>query len=607
MCGIVGSIGTRPAAPVLLEGLRRLEYRGYDSAGIALVGDGALSVTKAVGKVAELAARVPTGAAETLGVAHTRWATHGAPNEVNAHPHRDCHGRIAVVHNGIVENFTHLKRRLEEEGHRFVSETDTEVVAHLVEKHYRENLGEAVRLAIRELRGSYALAVVAADQPNLIVAARRGSPLVVGVGDDGHLVASDVGAILPFTKDIVYLNDGEMVRVSREDYQVMTLDNIWLDRPAERVAQDVERYDKGTWPHFMLKEIHEQPEVVRRAAAGRVLFDDGMARFGGLNLTLSELRAKRRVVLIGCGSAHYAGMIGKYLFEEFSGIPTDAVVASEFRYKRIHVEDDALIIAVSQSGETADTLAAVRELKRKGLKVYGINNAAGSSLVRETDGGIHIDAGPEIGVASTKAFLGQVTVLTLLALLLGRMRGISIAEGREILTGLGRIPAAIEGILARRAELEPAVTMLAAAPSAFYLGRKMGFPAALEGALKLKEIAYVHAEAYPAGEMKHGPIALITSTFPSIVLAPKDSVYEKTLGNLQEVRARQGKVIAIGTEGDIEVPKLSDVFFPIPAVHEMLLPLLMVVPLQLLAYGAAVAKGLDVDKPRNLAKSVTVE
>ncbi len=607
MCGIVGYIGNRPATSFLLEGLRRLEYRGYDSAGVARLTPSGLTVTKAAGKVAGLAALLPADAPETLGIAHTRWATHGAPSEVNAHPHLDCHNRIAVVHNGIIENFQHLKRKLEEEGHRFRSETDTEVLAHLIEKHYRENLGEAVRLALQDVRGAYAVAVVAADQPNLIVAARRGSPLVVGVGANEHFVASDIGAILPFTKDIVYLNDVEVVRVSREGFRTMTIDNIWVEKKVEHLAHEADKYEKGQWPHYMLKEIHEQPEVVRRAATGRVLFDDAMVRFGGLNMTMSELRAKRRVVIVCCGSASYAGMVGKYLFEEFAGIPTDVVVASEFRYKRIHVEYDALVLVVSQSGETADTLAALRELKRKGLKAYGISNVLGSSITRETDGGIFINAGPEIGVASTKAFLGQLTVLTLLAFLMGRLREMSVAEGREILRQLGQVPVMIGDIIARRSEFAPAVALLKDAPSAFYIGRKMTYPIALEGALKLKEVAYVHAEAYPAGEMKHGPIALVTDTFPCVVLAPKDSVREKMMSNIQEIRARSGKIIAVGTEGDAELAALSDVFFPIPEIHEMLLPLVTVVPMQLLAYETAVAKGYDVDKPRNLAKSVTVE
>ncbi|TAK05020.1 glutamine--fructose-6-phosphate transaminase (isomerizing) [Patescibacteria group bacterium] len=607
MCGIVGYIGNRPAMPFLLEGLRRLEYRGYDSAGVARLTSAGLAVTKAAGKVAELAALLPAETQETLGIAHTRWATHGAPSEVNAHPHLDCGGKIAVVHNGIIENFQHLKRRLEDEGHRFRSETDTEVLAHLIEKHYRENLGEAVRLALQDVRGAYAVAVVVADQPNLIVAARRGSPLVMGVGLHEHFVASDIGAILPFTKDIVYLNDGELVRISREGFRAMTLDNIWVEKPVEHLAHEADKYEKGQWPHYMLKEMHEQPEVVRRAAMGRVLADDAMVRFGGLNLTMSELRAKRRVVIIGCGSASYAGMVGKYLFEEFAGIPTDVVAASEFRYKRIHVEDDALVLVVSQSGETADTLAALRELKRKGLKVYGISNVLASSIARETDGGIFINAGPEIGVASTKAFLGQLTVLTLLAFLMGRLREMSVADGRDVLRQLGQLPTIIDDILARRAELAPAVALLKDAPSAFYLGRKMTYPIALEGALKLKEIAYIHAEAYPAGEMKHGPIALLTGTFPCVVLAPKDSVREKTLSNVQEIRARSAKIIAIGTQGDAELAALSDVFFPIPEIHEMLLPLVTLIPMQMLAYETAVAKGYDVDKPRNLAKSVTVE
>ncbi|MEK7073398.1 MAG: glutamine--fructose-6-phosphate transaminase (isomerizing) [Patescibacteria group bacterium] len=607
MCGIIGYIGNRPATPFLIEGLHRLEYRGYDSAGVARLTPTGLVLSKAAGKVAELAALLPADATETLGIAHTRWATHGAPSEVNAHPHLDCTGKIAVVHNGIIENYQHLKRRLEDEGHRFLSETDTEVLPHLIEKHYRENLGEAVRLALQEVRGAYAVAVVAADQPNLIVAARRGSPLVLGVGTNEHFIASDVGAILQFTKDIVYLNDGELVRISRERFRAMTLDNIWVEKEVEHLTHEADKYEKGQWPHYMLKEMHEQPEVIRRAAMGRVLVDDAMVRFSGLNLTLSELRAKRRVVIIGCGSASYAGMVGKYLFEEFAGIPTDVVVASEFRYKRIQVEDDALVLVVSQSGETADTLAALRELKRKGLKVYGISNVLGSSIARETDGGIFINAGPEIGVASTKAFLGQLTVLTLLAFLMGRLREMSVADGREVLRQLGQVPGIIGDLLARRAELAPAVALLKDAPSAFYLGRKMTYPIALEGALKLKEIAYVHAEAYPAGEMKHGPIALLTDTFPCVVLAPKDSVREKTISNIQEIRARSAKIIAIGTAGDEELAALADVFFPIPEIHEMLLPLVTLIPMQMLAYETAVAKGYDVDKPRNLAKSVTVE
>lgn len=608
MCGIVGYIGNKQAAPILLEGLKRLEYRGYDSAGVALQEAGAIEVVKEKGRIALLEEKMRgRDFAATLGISHTRWATHGEPSQTNAHPHYDCTGKIALVHNGIIENFVHLRRRLEGEGHKFISDTDTETLVHLIEKFYKENLSEAVRQALKLVRGTYGIAVLAADQPNVIVAARRGSPLIVGIGDGEYFLGSDVSALIPFTRKVIYPDDGEMIRVSREGYSTITLDNEPVTKDVHTVSWEAADAELGSYPHFMLKEIFDQPSVVRSALAGRLLPDEGTARLDGLNLTDSELREIDRVVFVACGTASYAGMVGSLMIEELSGVPSECVIASEFRYRRLLLTPKTLVFVVSQSGETADTIAAMREAKRKGGKVMGIINVVGSTIARETNGGLFIHAGPEIGVASTKAFMGQLVVITLFALRLARVREMNASVGRKLAGALRLIPAQIESILFRRQELTPLVEKYGNYKNFLYLGRKFSYPIALEGALKLKEISYIHSEAYAAGEMKHGPIALVDPEFPTVAIVPKDSVYEKTVSNLEEVRARRGKVLAIATEGDEEISKhVDDVFF-VPPTEEALTPLLTVLPLQMLAYEIAVKKGLDVDKPRNLAKSVTVE
>lgn len=608
MCGIVGYIGQKQAINILLEGLKRLEYRGYDSAGVALHEKGAITVERSKGRIALLEEKlVNSKSSATMGISHTRWATHGEPSEKNAHPHYDCSKKIAVVHNGIIDNFIHLRRKLETEGHVFSSDTDTEVLSHLIEKFYHENLSEAVRQALKQVRGTYGIAVLASDQPNVIVAARRGSPLVVGIGDGEYFLSSDVSALLPFTRKVIYPDDGEMIRLSREGYSTLTLENQLVTKDVHTVTWNVTDAEKGEYPHYMLKEIFEQPGVVRAALAGRLLPEEGTARLDGLNLSDIELRSVERVVFIACGTAAYAGIVGALMIEELAGIQAECLTASEFRYRRVVLTPNTLVFVISQSGETADTIAAMREVRRKGNKVLGIINVVGSTIARETDGGLFIHAGPEIGVASTKAFMGQLVVLSLVALRIARLRDMPASSGRRLAASLQRIPSFIESILFKRQHINNFVAKYGDFRNFLYLGRKFNFPIALEGALKLKEISYIHAEAYAAGEMKHGPIALVDPEFPTIAIVPKDSVYEKTISNLEEIRARRGKVLAIATDGDEEVAKHVDDVFYVPGTDEVLQPMLSVVPLQLFAYEVAVKKGLDVDKPRNLAKSVTVE
>ncbi|NQU83176.1 MAG: glutamine--fructose-6-phosphate transaminase (isomerizing) [Parcubacteria group bacterium] len=608
MCGIVGYIGKKEALPILLDGLSRLEYRGYDSAGIVMIHGGEIKSAKVKGRIASLKEKTEAMKLDgQLGIAHTRWATHGEPSERNAHPHFDCKKRIAVVHNGIIENFSELRKTLTSLGHVFSSDTDSEVLAHLIEKFYDENLGEAVRRALRNVRGTYGIAVVAVDQPNVIIAARRGSPLVLGVGEGEYYLASDISAILPYTNKIVYPEDGELIRISREGFTTLTLDNKLIEHLPQEVEWSADDVGKGDFPHYMLKEIYEQPQVVRNATAGRLLVNEGSAHFGGLNLSDNELRMIDRVLFVACGTAYYAGFVGKYMIEEVAGIPVDICTASEFRYKRILLSPTTLVFVISQSGETADTIAALREVKRKGNKVLGITNVVSSTIARETDGGIFIHAGPEIGVASTKAFIGQITTLILMALNFGRMRDLSASAGRKLSEAINKVPAQIEGILLRKEEIKRMAEKYKDAKNFLFMGRKFSYPIALEGALKLKEISYIHAEGYAAGEMKHGPIALIDSNIPSFFINPQDSVYQKTTSNMSEVRARGGSVLVIATEGDTEIKQYADDVFYIPRAPEAIYPILSTIPLQLFAYYVSLLKGLDVDKPRNLAKSVTVE
>jgi glucosamine--fructose-6-phosphate aminotransferase (isomerizing) len=612
VCGIVGYVGTRDAVPVILEGLRRLEYRGYDSAGLAVVTEGGLQRRRSAGKLRNLEDSLR---AEPLqgawGVGHTRWATHGRPSEENAHPHQDCQGRLVVVHNGIIENYLALKARLQAQGHHFATQTDTEVIAHLAESHFAGSLEEAVRRTVAELEGIYALVVLHRDAPQTLVAARMGPPMVVGLGQGEHFLASDVPALLPYTRDFVFLDDGEVVTVTPEARRIVAAGGRGVERPPQRIAWDPVQAEKGGYRHFMLKEIHEQPRAVRDTLLGRIGLDDGEVHLEELGGAAAGLKGAERVVLLACGTSWHAALVGKFLLEQVAGVPTEVDYGSEFRYRTPLVGETTLAVAISQSGETADTLAAFREAKRRGALAVAICNVQGSMLTREAAGTLLTHAGPEIGVASTKAFTSQLVALALLALHLGRLRGTLSREAcRERLLGLTRIPQLMEQALATETAVEELSKSLMQARDFLYLGRGIHYPIALEGALKLKEISYVHAEGYPAGEMKHGPIALIDELLPVVALCPRGRVYEKMLSNVQEVKARGGRVIAVVSAGDTSARKIldrGDALLEVPDCEELWSPLLMVLPLQLLAYHVAVRAGRDVDQPRNLAKSVTVE
>jgi glutamine---fructose-6-phosphate transaminase (isomerizing) len=624
MCGIVGYVGKRTAAPILLEGLRRLEYRGYDSAGLSVIKDGELQTRKKKGKIDEglahlLAERPLEG---VIGVGHTRWATHGAPSDANSHPHGDRSGRIAVVHNGVIENYERLKERLH--GHEFRSSTDTEVLAHLIGVHYEKihaaglpqgdsstpdlhPLAVAVTNALREVIGTYGIAVICSDFPGVMVGARRGSPLIVGVGTNENFLASDATAIAPHTNQVIYLNDYDVVTLTADRFSVGCLGSDIAKVQISQLEFDAGATERGNFPHFMLKEIFEQPQTVRNAIRGRIDPDEATAKFGGLNMSLLELREVDRIVISACGTSWHAALIGEYLFEEFAHIPSEVEYASEFRYRNAPLEKHTLVLVITQSGETADTLAGLRESRRRGHKVLAICNVVGSTIAREADGGIYLHAGPEIGVASTKAFTSQVTVLTLFALLMGRIRMLSSSWGAQLLRALEAIPQQMQSILAGNDDIKRVALNYASAEDFFFLGRQYNFPVALEGALKLKEISYIHAEGYPAAEMKHGPIAMIDERTPTVFIIPSDALYDKTLSNLEEIRARKGPIIAVATENNGAIAKKVDDVIYVPSTLPQLFPLLAALPLQLLAYHIAVARGCDVDKPRNLAKSVTVE
>ncbi len=610
MCGIVGYVGHRDCLKILMEGLKRQEYRGYDSAGVAVHGDGQLQVVKAAGKLRELEALLKGHPIKgCFGMGHTRWATHGEPNDTNAHPHTDEARQVAVVHNGIIENYATLKSALIGEGHAFATDTDTEVLAHLIEKYLKRGLKleRAVGAALRDVEGTYGLVVMCTQEPGVMVGARNGSPMVVGIADGEYFLASDVAAIVEHTRQVIYLDDGEMAVLSPDGFHTATIAHERVEKEVHDVDWDLSQIEKGGYEHFMLKEIMEQPDAVRNATRGRLLLDEGLARLGGLNLTPEQLRDVRRIIILGCGTSWHAGLIGEYMLEEFARIPVEVEYASEFRYRNPIIDEGTLILVISQSGETIDTLAAMREAKRRGAKALGIVNVVGSTIARESDGGVYIHAGPEIGVASTKAFTSQVTVLALLTLLLGRHRGLSRDYGIEIARELMALPEKIEKALQGRAEVQRIGELYGKHDNFIYLGRGFHFPVALEGALKLKEISYIHAEGYPAAEMKHGPIALIDEHMPVVFICTRDSAYEKIMSNMMEVRARKGRIIAIATEGDTDVRSKADHVLYVPATIPMLQPILSVVPLQLLAYDIAVARGCDVDQPRNLAKSVTVE
>lgn len=609
MCGIIGYVGKRSAAGIIVRGLKRLEYRGYDSAGIALV-DGGLYYRKKQGKIADLEGVLDYPALERYrtGIGHTRWATHGVPSDRNAHPHLCCAGKIALVHNGIIENFASIKRTLLDKGHTISSETDTEVVVHLIEYYYSNNtLIDAVMKALSKIEGTFGIAVVSSDEPDRIIAARRGSPLILGVGDDEMILASDASAIVEHTRRVIYLEDNEMLEITGGEYRTYDLEKNRKSKTVEDIDWDIALIEKQGYDHFMLKEIYEQPETILNAFRGRVLPDLGTARLDGLRLTDDELNSIERIIFIACGTSWHAGLVGEYLIEQYARIPVEVEYASEFRYRRPILRKGDLVIVISQSGETADTLAALREAKARGVRVLGITNVVGSTIARESDGGVYIHAGPEIGVASTKAFTSQITVLILITILLSRRRDMTAEKGRGIIEDLMRIPEYVTKILEGDDHIREIAAIYRESRNFLYLGRGIHFPVALEGALKLKEISYVHAEGYPAAEMKHGPIALIDEKMPVVFIAPRDEVYDKIVSNMQEVRARNGRIIAIANEGDDEIRSLAEHVIYVPPTKKIVSPLLTVVPLQLLAYHIAVLRGCDVDQPRNLAKSVTVE
>jgi len=607
MCGIVAYVGHQPAREILLEGLKRLEYRGYDSSGIAILNSQPY-LRKAVGKVAALEQRIwndnPEG---VVGIAHTRWATHGKPTEPNAHPHLDCAGRIFLVHNGIIENYQVLKKRLMAAGHTFRSETDTEVLPHLIEEAYRGNLEAAVQKALLQVQGTYGVAVMHTAHPKQIIVARRGSPIILGVGKDESLAASDVSALAQHTDQVVYLEDNEVARLEPGEFSITTLENRAVNREATVLEVGPEAMDRGAFPHFMLKEIFEQPEAVENALRGRLNYSEGVAKLGGLESVLDRLQQARHLIIISCGTSYYAGLYARYVFEALTDLTVETELASEFRYRKLNLRQNTVVLAISQSGETADTLAALREAKRKGALVLGLVNVVGSSIPRETHAGVYCHAGIEVGVASTKSFTSQLTILTLMALLLGRSRDLSYEEGMSVIHGLEKVPADMRQILEQSDQFRTLAAKYCSVDHFLYIGRKYQYPIALEGALKLKEIAYIHAEGYAAGEMKHGPIALIDPAFPTMALAPEDGSYDKVVSNIQEIRAREGHIVAVTSVGNTKLGSLVDDIIEIPRNHEILTPLLTVIPLQLFAYHCAVLRGCDVDKPRNLAKSVTVE
>jgi glucosamine--fructose-6-phosphate aminotransferase (isomerizing) len=608
MCGIIGYIGPKQATPLLIEGLRRMEYRGYDSAGVALYDGEAVEVRRAAGKIAKLESAIAADPVDGfIGIGHTRWATHGAPNERNAHPHMSDDGSVAVVHNGIIENASVLRGALQELGYEFRSDTDTEVIAHLVQELFEGSLEEAVIQALRKIEGTYGIAVISSRDPDKIVAARKGSPLLIGVGEGENFLASDASAILAHTRQVVYLDDGDVAVIERDKHRVIDLSATPLPRAVDRIDWDLAEIERGGYAHFMLKEIFEQPQSVENTMRGRLILEDGTAKLGGINLSHEELMGIDNVIITACGTSWHSALIGELLIEELARIPVEVEYASEFRYKNPIVTERTLCIVMSQSGETADTLAAMREAKRRGARTLGLVNVVGSTIAREDDGGVYLHAGPEIGVASTKAFTSQVVALALFTLKLARKRDLSVVRGREIAQALHALPAQIREVLDRAPAIEEIAERFKDATNFLYLGRGYNFPAALEGALKLKEISYIHAEGYPAAEMKHGPIALIDENMPVVFIAPHDAVFDKIVSNIQEVKARSGTTIVITSRDEPALKGLIDYEIRIPETLDMLMPILASVPLQLLAYYIAVKRGAHVDQPRNLAKSVTVE
>ncbi len=610
MCGIIGYIGKQPAKPIIMEGLKRMEYRGYDSAGLAVINNGAVQCYKKVGKLGNLQTEIlQQSIPGTVGIGHIRWATHGQPSDLNAHPHHDCRKEIYLNHNGIIENYHDIKSVLTDKGHTFYSDTDTEVLVHLIEEHHKTiPFEEAVIAALNQVIGTYGIVALSSKEPDKIVAARLGSPLILGIiGDGEYIIASDVAAIMQHTREVIYLQDGEVCVVTPRHYSIKDLKAQQVDRVVEKVEWDISQAQKQGYPHFMLKEIMEEPDVIMNSLRGRLLPNEGLAHMRGFLEQADRLKQADRIIIIAMGTALYAGMVGEYMLEEYAGIPVEVESAAEFRYRKPILTERTTVLIISQSGETADVIAATREAKLKGALVFGIVNVVGSTIARDVTGGAYSHAGPEIGVASTKAFIAQLTVLALVTLFFGRQRGMSVVTGQRIAKELLELPSKVHQILDQADRIKELAERYADYTDFFFIGRKYNYPIAMEGALKLKEVSYIHAEGYGAGDLKHGPIALIDEEFPTVALVPKDSVYEKVISNISEVKARHGRVLAIATEGDTQIGTLADDVIFIPKTLEMLTPLLSIVPLQLFAYYIAVKLGKDVDQPRNLAKSVTVE
>jgi glucosamine--fructose-6-phosphate aminotransferase (isomerizing) len=612
MCGIVGYIGKNNDIKIGLEALKRLEYRGYDSAGLAFISQDKKDVIflKSAGRIDSLENKIKESKINLLGnpsIFHTRWATHGGVTDENAHPHFDCQKDIFLVHNGIIENYRELKKGLIKEGHKFNSETDTEVLCHLIEKFFKGNLEEAVRKSLRLVRGTYGLAIISKRDPDKIVAARNFSPLVIAFNNQGGMIASDPAALISHSKKMIFLDDGEIAVLKPDDFSIFDLDRKLKEKEEVLLDWTIEKAQKGGYPHFMLKEIMEQPESLKDSQRGRLILEEGMAKLGGLESVKEKLRNIKRLIIVACGTAYHAGLVGEYMLEEYAGLPVEVEVASEFRYKKPVLNKDTAVLAISQSGETLDTMAAIREAKEKGILALGIVNSVGSTIARDTDAGVYNHAGPEIGVASTKAFTSQLEVLALWTLLLGRQRDMSLVMGQRIAKEILNIPNLVKEVLKEAPQIEKLAQKYKDYNNFLFLGRKYNLPIALEGALKLKEISYIHSEGYGAGEMKHGPIALINENFPTLAICPSDSVYDKMISNIEEIKARNGKVIALATKRDEKIKELVDDVIYIPKTLEILTPILSVIPLQLFAYYMGVLRGCDVDKPRNLAKSVTVE
>ena len=608
MCGIICYTGKKKVIPILVDGLKRLEYRGYDSAGLAVVENGKTFMVKSKGKVSSLEAKLSDSSSEaTFGIAHTRWATHGKPSEINAHPQFDCNNKVSVVHNGIIENYQEIKEELIKKGHKFTSDTDTEVIAHLIEQNFNGDLESAVLKSIEKLDGAFGIAAIHSDVDHKIVVVKRGSPIIIGIGEDEYFAASDSTALSPYTNQMIILSDDEMAVLNSSDYYIKNLSNEILKKKVEFVDSNMYTNDKKGFKHFMLKEIFEQPETIENAFRGRMIESEGVSKLGGLEPVLDRLKNMKKLIIISCGTSYYSGLIGRYIFEELTELNVETEVASEFRYRKLKLDKNVAVLAISQSGETADTLAALKEAKRKGALLLGIVNGVGTSIPQLTDAGVYNHAGPEIGVASTKIYTSQLVILTLIALLIGRYQGMSFTEGKEIINAIKKLPDQIREILGNSKIIKEIALKYSIYNDFLYIGRLFNFPTAMEGALKLKEISYIHAEGYAAGEMKHGPISLIDKNFPTVAIATDDLVLEKILSNMEEIKARDGKILAITNEGEKKVKKIADDIIEVPRTLPLLQPILNVIPLQLFAYYIADEKGCDIDKPRNLAKSVTVE